>query len=285
MGIENCNPSKLTRLNVDEILTNINRLFTGMLIRGSDVRQIKEKIRSKIQSGNLQDIEGWKYFMNQEIYNSEFGKTIQALVSAAMQDAKANYNDQTLPLLCLLFLSNSDPNTFINCFKAINLAKRAIQVGSNIQNMANMYPGNFSPQGFMNFAQGANNVMNNFGGAFHQAQNPDMIQTSDLKNLMSYYINFLTLLPVNLLSQFGEGVPMKSYFVTVLNNAFNKNVQSNFVNSKLFSGYEGRNEISVDEFFDRNYIILKNDNQLRKDFVSNYVNNLKPTDIIKLMAK
>ena len=148
-----------------------------------------------------------------------------------------------------------------------------------------MYPGNFSPQGFMNFAQGANNAMNNFGGAFHQAQNPDMIQTSDLKNLMSYYINFLTLLPVNLLSQFGEGVPMKSYFVTVLNNAFNKNVQSNFVNSKLFSGYEGRNEISVDEFFDRNYIILKNDNQLRKDFVSNYVNSLKPTDIIKLMAK
>ena len=112
-----------------------------------------------------------------------------------------------------------------------------------------------------------------------------MIQTSDLKNLMSYYINFLTLLPVNLLSQFGEGVPMKSYFVTVLNNAFNKNVQSNFVNSKLFSGYEGRNEISVDEFLDRNYIILKNDNQLRKDFVSNYVNSLKPTDIIKLMAK
>ena len=205
MGFENCNPAKLTRLNIDEILRNINRLFTGMLIRGTDINQIKEKIRLRIQSGQVQDIEGWKYFINQEIYNSEFGKTTQALVSAAMQDAKARYNDQTFPLLCLLFLSNSDQNTFVNAFKAVNLAKRAIQVGSNFQNVANMYPQNFTTQGFLNFASGANNAINNFRGAVNQAQNPDMIRINDLKNLMSYYINFLTLLPVNLLSQFGEG--------------------------------------------------------------------------------
>ena len=285
MGFENCNPAKLTRLNIDEILRNINRLFTGMLIRGTDINQIKEKIRLRIQSGQVQDIEGWKYFINQEIYNSEFGKTTQALVSAAMQDAKARYNDQTFPLLCLLFLSNSDQSTFVNAFKAVNLAKRAIQVGSNFQNVANMYPQNFTTQGFLNFASGANNAINNFRGAVNQAQNPDMIRINDLKNLMSYYINFLTLLPVNLLSQFGEGGPMKSYFITVLNNAFNQNVQSSFVNNKLFSGYEGRNEINVNEFFDRNYMVLKNDNQLRKDFVSNYVNNLKPADIIQLIAQ
>ena len=78
---------------------------------------------------------------------------------------------------------------------------------------------------------------------------------------------------------------MRNYFVTVLNNAFNKNVQSNFVNNKLFSGYEGRNEINVDEFFNRNYNVLKNDNQLRKDFVSNYINGLSPVDIIKIIGK
>ena len=97
--------------------------------------------------------------------------------------------------------------------------------------------------------------------------------------------NFLTLLPVNLLSQFGEGGPMKSYFITVLNNAFNKNVQSDFVNNKLFSGYEGSNEINVNDFFDRNYMVLRNDNQLRKDFVSDYVSKLKPLDIVKLITK
>ena len=283
-----CDPTKFTRLDVDEILKNINKLFTGMLIRGSDVEQIKEKIRSRIQSGKINDIEGWKRFINDEIYNSEFGKTSQALVSAAMEDAKANYNDQTLPLLCLLFLSNSDLNTFLNAFKAVNLAKRAAETGSNIKNVANMRPNNFSgfsAQGFRNFASGVNNAMNNVGGAIHQAQNPSIVRINDLKNMMSYYINFLTLLPVNLLSQFGEGVPMKGYFVTVLNNAFNKDVQSTFVNGKLFSGYEGKNEINVDEFFGKNYNVLKDDNQLRKDFVTNYVNSLSATDIIKLLAK
>lgn len=282
MGLDSCNPAKLSRLNVDQILTNINRLFTGMLIRGTDIEQIKGKIISRIQSGQIADIEGWKNFINGEIYNSEFSKTTQALVSSAMQDAKTNYNDQTLPLLCLLFLSNSDQTNFLTAFKAINLARRASQAGSNFQNLANMRPGNFS--GFQNLASGFNNAISNVGGALHQAQNPNMIRISDLKNLMSYYVNFLTLLPVNLLSQFGEGSQMRGYFVTVLNNAFNKSVQSTFVNSKLFLGYEGRNEINVDEFFEKNFNVLKDDNQLRKDFVTNYVNSLSPADVIKLLA-
>ena len=213
MGIKNCNPTKFSRLDADQILTNINKLFTGMLIRGSEVGHIKEKIRQRIQSGQVTDIEGLKNFIYQEIYNSEFGKTSQALVSSAMQDAQTNYNDRTLPLLCLLFIANSDFNTFLTAFKAINLAKSAIQVGSSFQNMANNYNNynnynnfnNFSAQGFYNMASGFNNAMNNLGGAFHQAQNPSMIKINELKNLMTYYINFLTLLPVNLLSQFGEG--------------------------------------------------------------------------------
>ena len=190
MGLDNCNPAKLTRLNVDEIIKNINKLFSGMLIKGTDISHIKEKIRSRIQSGQVQDIEGWKNFINQEIYNSEFVKTTQALVSSAMKDAKDNYNDQTLPLICLLFLSYSDQSTFVNAFKAVNLAKRAVQVGSNIQNVANMYPQNFSAQNILNFASGANNAINNFRGVVNQAQNPNMIRTADLKNLMTYYINF-----------------------------------------------------------------------------------------------
>ena len=70
----------------------------------------------------------------------------------------------------------------------------------------------------------------------------------------------------------------------LLCNAFNKSAQDTFVNSKLFLGYEGRNEINVDEFFEKNYNVLKDDNQLRKDFVTNYVNSLSPADVIKLLA-
>ena len=287
MGII-CDSISRYKLDADQILANLNQLFQGMLIRSSGVDQIKERVVSRIKSKDVADIEGWKNFVNEEIYNSEFGQTTKALVTNAMQDAKANYNDQTLPLLCLLFLANSDQSTFLNAFKAVNLAQRAGQTGANIQNVYNMIPGNFSGltgQGIMGIASGVKNIINNVGGVVHQAQNPNLVRINDLKNLVSYYINFLTLLPVNLLGKFGEGSPMKGYFITVLNNAFNKGVQDTFVNNTLFTGYEGKEEVNVEEFFNQNYNTLRNDNQIRKDFVTSYINNLTPTDIIKLMAE
>ena len=286
---------KITRaiqLDADEILLNINNFFQGMLIRTLGIEQIKQQILQRISSNQVFDIEGWKNFINQEIYNSAFGQTTRAVVNLAMQDAKANYNDQTLPLLSLLFLANSDQNTFVNAFKAVNLAQRAGQAGSSIQNVANNFQNNFqnnnynymNPQGFFNFASGVQNAFNNIGGVYNQAMNPNMIRINDLKKLICYHINFLTLLPVNLLAQFGEGSPMKNYFVTVLNNAFNKNVQANFVNNKLFMGYEGKEEVDVNEFFNQNYNTLKNDNQLRKELVTSYINTLSPTDIVNIVT-
>ena len=286
MGIV-CDSLSRLKIDPDLVLENLNKLFQGMLIRSSGIEQIKERVLARITSSQVTDIEGWKNFVNAEIYNSEFGQTTKALVTSAMQDAKANYNDQTLPLLSLLFLANSDQSTFVNAFKAVNLAQRGGETVSNIKNITNMIPGNFAGitgQGLLDLASGVKNVINNVGGVYHQAGNPNMIRINDLKNLVSYHINFLTLLPVNLLGQFGEGSPMKNYFITVLNNAFNKGVQDNFVNSKLFMGYEGQEEVNVDEFFNQNYNTLKNDNQLRKDLVTNYVNNLSPADVIQLMG-
>ena len=233
MGI--CDALTRVRLDPDQILANINRLFQNMLIRTSDIDQIKEKVRTHILTKQVTDVEGWKTFIDEEIYNSEFGKTIQALVTASMQDAKANYNDQTLPLLCLLFLANSNQSTFLNAFKAVNLAQRAKDTTTDIKNVANIIPNNFSGFtgiGLLDIAYGVKNVIQGVGGVIHQTVNPNMIRLNDLKNLMSYYINFLTLLPVNLLNQYGEGIPMKGYFITVLNNAFNKEVQTNFVQDK-----------------------------------------------------
>ena len=283
-----CDTISRAKLDADQILENINKFFQGMLIRSTDIDQIKERVRTRLLSKEVTDIEGWKNFVNEEIYNSEFGQTTKAVVTSAMQDAKANYNDQTLPLLCLLFLANSDQSTFLNAFKAVNLAQRATETGNNIKNIANMLPGNlagFTGQGILGIASGVKNAISNVGGVIHQAGNPNLIRINDLKNLMSYYINFLTLLPVNLLGQYGEGSPMKGYFITVLNNAFNKNVQSTFVNSTLFNGYEGKEEVNVDEFFNQNYNTLRNDNQIRKDFVTSYISSLSPTDVINLIAQ
>ena len=60
--------------------------------------------------------------------------------------------------------------------------------------------------------------------------------------------------------------------------------KSNFVNIKLFMGYEGRQEIDVNEFFNRNYNTLKNDNQLRKDLVTSYISSLSATDIVNIVT-
>ena len=54
-----------------------------------------------------------------------------------MQEVKANNNDQTLPLLSLLFLTNSDKDTFLSAFKAVNLAKRGKTTENDIRNVVN----------------------------------------------------------------------------------------------------------------------------------------------------
>ena len=268
------------KLNSDQIVENINKLFQGMLIRQFGVDQIKVKVKSRISSGQVTDIEGWKTFLNDEIYNSEYGQTSRALVNEAMQDARTNYNDQTLPLLSLLFLANSDQNNFVNAFKAVNLAKRGQSVGVDIQNVVNT-----GKQGgiLAGIASGLG-MINNVTGVMHQAVNPNLIRREDLKNLMSYHVNFLTLLPVNLLAQHNEGLPMKNYYIPVLNKAFNKTVQDRFVEDSLFAKYNNQEEIDVQQFFGDNYSTLKNDNVLRKGLVDNYINNLTPNDIIKILS-
>ena len=252
MGIL-CDSLTRGRLNADQIVENINKFFQGMLIRQIGVDQITEKVRSRVASGQVADIEGWKTFINDEIYNSEYGKTSRELVGEAMQDAKANYNDQTLPLLALLFLTNSDRDNFLNAFKAVNLAKRGQSAGNDIRNVVNA-----GRQGgiLAGIATGLG-AIKNVQGAVHQAANPSLVRREDLKNLMSYYVNFLTLLPVNILAKHNEGIPMKGYFTKVLNNAFNKNVQNNYVEQTLFSNYNNQEEINVEQFFGDHYLTLK----------------------------
>ena len=275
-----CDSIARQRLNSDEIVRNINLLFQGMLIRKFGIDQITEKVRSRVQGGKIADLEGWKSFLNDEIYNSEYGQTSRALVNEAMQDAQTNYGDQTLPLLSLLFLANSDQSNFVNAFKAVNLARRTKETGNQIMNVVNA-----GMQGGLlaGIAQGIG-VLSNVTGTINQAQNPNMIRRDDLKNLTSYHLNFLTLLPVNLLANYGEGIPMKRYFIQILNSAFNKNVQNNFVENTLFANYNNQEEIDVDQFFMENYNTLKDDNLLRKGLVENYISNLSPTDILQIVT-
>ena len=40
----------------------------------------------------------------------------------------------------------------------------------------------------------------------------------------------------------------------------------------------------LNNFFGDHYLTLKNDNGLRKGLVTNYINSLSPTDIIKIIS-
>ena len=278
MGI--CQSVTRNILNADLILENINKFFSGLVIRQLGIDTIVEKVKQFIMSGQATNTQAWQSFLSQEIYNSQFAQTSQAFVGEAMNDAQANYGDQTLPLLSLLFLCNSDQSTFVNAFKAVNLAKNAQSAGGQVQNaiQAGMQGG------FMaGLAQGFGAVRNVVNVA-HQAQNPNMISRSDLKNLCSYFVNFVTLLPVNLLAKYGEGSQMKGYYMNVLNNAFNKSVQDRYVESTLFGNYAGQEQINVDQFFGNNYNNLKDDNALRKGLVTNYISNLSVNDIRNIIS-
>ena len=268
------------RLDADLILQNINKLFQGMIIRSIGIDTVKEALRAQLASGQITDIQSWQKLLMDDIYNSEYGQTSRELVNEAMQDAQANYGDATLPFLSLLLFANSDRETFVKAFKAINLLKKGQGTINNVQNVINA-----GRQGgiLAGIASGFN-AIKNIQGTIQQVANPSMVKRQELKTMMAYHINFLTLLPVNLLAKHNEGVPMKGYFVTVLNNAFNKSVQSQYVEQTLFKNYNNQEDINVEQFFGDHYLTLKNDNGLRKGLVNNYINNLNPTDVVKLLA-
>ena len=274
-----CNAIGRGGLNPDEILKNINNLFKGMLIRSIPIDQIASGIKDLATNGQLTNPEAWKNMIADNIANSQFAQTSKELVTYAMDDARNNYGDATLPLLSLLFLAGSTKEQFVTAFKAISLAKRAQGVGNDVKNVANA-----GKKGFFAGIKAGLGALKNLGSAAKQAVNPNSIRKSELRTLMSYHINFLTLLPVNLLAQFNEGVKMKGYFVTVLNNAFNKDLQNQFVDEKLFVNYYNVDEINVDEFYDLNYDTLKDDMGLRKGLVTQYIKNLSPQDIMNLIS-
>ena len=87
----------------EKITATIDKFFKEMAIRKIGIEDIKGKLKSRIFSSKVVDIEGWKEFLNEELINSEFANTSKMVANSAMEDAKNNYNDQTLPFTTLLF--------------------------------------------------------------------------------------------------------------------------------------------------------------------------------------
>ena len=51
--------------------------------------------------------------------------------------------------------------------------------------------------------------------------NPNIIKKDDLQKIINYYINFNTLLPVDIIEKCGQGGQIQPYIIKVLNKVFN----------------------------------------------------------------
>ena len=277
MGVCSENRTRKFVLNTEEIIENINDLFKNMYVRNSSVSEVTEKVISRIASTQASNIEEWKNFLNEEIKNNEYEQVTKDLADQAMNEAKTSHGEQSFPLLSLLFLADSNRENFITSFKAINLTNKTKEAGNNILNVVNTGVKGGLLAGIVSGLGAIQNV----AGAVNQVSNPSMIRKYDLKNLIQYYINFITLMPVSILRKNNEG-KMKEYIFTILENSFESRVRKKYVD-EIFNNYMSQEEIKIDEFFGEHLSALKNDKTIRKDFVEQYINNLTQEDIKNLL--
>jgi hypothetical protein len=257
-------------LNLDDIVENLDKFFLKLVIRALKLSDIKEKVKSLLFSTKVLDIEAWKSLLNEEILNSEAIKTSKKVVEVALEDAKEKYKDQTLPFIILFFLADSDLSTFIDAFKYINLAQNAGETINDVKEVIDTVKSG----GILSGIKAGIGLIKKGSEVVKQAFDPNFIKKEDLKTLCSYYINFITLLPVNIIDEMGEFGPVYSNVTKILNGAFDVDIQKKFVEDKIFFKYMNSDKIDVKEFFTDNYETLKKDNLIRRGLVETFIKDL-----------
>lgn len=257
-------------LNLDDIVENLDKFFLKLVVRSLKLDDIKEKIKSLLFSTKVLDIEAWKSLLNEEILNSEAIKTSKKVVEVALEDAKEKYKDQTLPFITLFFLADSDLSTFIDAFKYINLAQNAGETINDVKEVIDTV----KTGGILSGIKAGIGLIKKGTEVVKQAFDPSFIKKEDLKTLCSYYINFITLLPVNIIDEMGEFGPVYSNVTKILNGAFDVDIQKKFVEDKIFFKYLNSDKIDVKEFFTDNYETLKKDNLIRRGLVETFIKDL-----------
>lgn len=290
MGACQSNPASL--LSSDGLTSQINQFFTGMAIRKLGVGSVMDGLKSSLFGGGggnalgglsgLSDLSGMKTLLGNNLANKTFAKTTKDFVGTAMEEA-TNMGDKTLPFKSLLLMADSDKSTFTNAFKAFNVAQQAKSSLGGVTNL--LSGGNATGGGLGNMVSGLGQNLGGLTNIAKTAANPSLVPSTDLKNLSSYYTNMMTLMPVKALAKNNEGVGVAGNYVTkALTSAFSKNAQNNFVDNTLMSKFKGQNSINVDDFFDSNYSILKDDNALRKGMCDTFLKNLTPTALRSIVG-
>lgn len=262
-------------LSAEDITKNINKFFLNLLIRSLNLEEIKEKVVKLLFSSKALDLDEWEKLLKENILDSEAVQTSNKVVKTALDDAKAQYDDSTLPFISLYLLSNSNLDTFIEAFKYINLAKNGVDTVKDVKDMVETIQNSTSI--ISGIAAGIKTAVK-ANQVVKQAFDPNQIKREDLKKLTSYYLNFITILPVNIIDEFGEFGPVYENISKILNTAFDKQFRDDFVENTIFSKYQDSETINVKDFFTDNYEALKNDRKIRINMVQAYIKTLNPLD-------
>ena len=262
-------------LSAEDITKNINKFFMNLLIRTLNLDEIKEKVVKLLFSSKALDLDEWEKLLKENIIDNEAVQTSNKVVKTALDDAKAQYGDSTLPFISLYLLSNSNLDTFIDAFKYINLAKNGVDTVKDVKDMVETIQNSSSI--FSGIVTGIKTAVK-ANQVIKQAFDPNQIKKEDLKRLTSYYLNFITVLPVNIIDEFGEFGPVYENITRILNTAFDKQFRDEFVENTLFSNYKDSETINVKDFFTDNYEALKNDRKIRINMVQAYIKTLNPLD-------
>jgi uncharacterized protein (UPF0297 family) len=262
-------------LSAEDITKNINKFFMNLLIRTLNLDEIKEKVVKLLFSSKALDLDEWEKLLKENILDNEAVQTSNKVVKTALDDAKAQYGDSTLPFISLYLLSNSNLDTFIEAFKYINLAKNGVNTVQDVKDMVETIQNSTSI--FSGIVTGIKTAVK-ANEVIKQAFDPNLIKKEDLKRLTSYYLNFITVLPVNIIDEFGEFGPVYENITRILITAFDKKFRDEFVENTLFSNYKDSETINVKDFFTDNYEALKNDRKIRINMVQAYIKTLNPLD-------
>lgn len=264
-------------LETSQIIEEINGFFTKMKVRNFPIEKLCNKIVTTLSQTS--DIQEWKKLLREELFNSDYNSTVNDLVNLAMDDAKNGHGDQLLPFLSLLFLSESTRENFINSFKALNLTKKTQNAGADVMNAID----NGLKVGIFAGIVSGFGALQNLKGAVNQVSNPNMINNYDLRNLILFYINFLTSLAVSSFERNNEIKKMKNYYLTVLKNAFDIGKQKKYVMEKFFNNYNNQDEINIEQFFTEHLNALKSDDKIRKELVESYIESLSREETKKII--
>lgn len=256
-----------------EIIKNINSFYEGLKVRQMDINEIHKQLLFILDSEESIDKEAISNFLKDKIYNEEFKNTSKDLVIQAIQFANESdnltfsnieisgksvkkkqvkdlidYRGIMVLIFSILILSLSNQNEFIEIFKNIYIKKKK----RNIKKNKNM--------GY--FAKGIGMLL----------ESNESIEKKELELFLMYYLNFLTLLPMNSLVSNNEGIPMKSEHIQLMNDMCEKKNLKRIINYNYLKNYG--EHIDIDDFFKKNFLTLKNDNELRKKLFINYIKKI-----------